>query len=146
MFAKGTLWAGLLLAVLVLMPGAASAKTKVHIGVGIGVGGGGSWCNYHPYQCDGGYWGYPYPYNYWRPGYDYGPGYYLGGDYEDGYGRAPDRISCGEAKSMIYEQGFRNVRTLSCGGKFDSFAARRDGRSFVVKVNTWNGRIIPYRQ
>ena len=51
------------------------------------------------------------------------PGYFVphpGYDYGDDYGYR-DRVSCKEARWIVRERGFRDVRTADCGGKFHTF-------------------------
>ena len=87
------------------------------------------------------------------PHYDYqvGPGWrYRQGygwyDY-DRYGRYPivtydrGRISCGEARRIVRNNGFRNVATIECNGRTYTFEATRRGRDVTVFVNSRNGRI-----
>ena len=136
MVAKGTIAAGVMAAVLAFMPQTAAAKTNVHIGIGAGPG----WCFYHPYApgCGYGYGYYP-PYGiYHRPIYRhyYEPDYYYAPQY---------RVSCGEARQIVRDSGFRNVRTRSCGGTTNSFTGVKRGNLWLVKVNTRNGRIASVR-
>jgi hypothetical protein len=105
---------------------AAEAKVKVHIGVG--QPGGYCYYNYDPFRC-GGYGYYPGPEHFVpHPDYDY-----------------QDRVSCSEARWIIRERGFRDVRTTDCGGKFHAFIARKRGGIFRIKVYSRNGRIHSIR-
>ena len=56
-----------------------------------------------------------------------------------GYGRG--RISCGEARRIVRNSGFRNVATIECNGRTYTFEATRRGRDVTVFVNSKNGRI-----
>ena len=80
------------------------------------------------------------------PHYDYqvGPDY----RYRDGYGWYQDtryynrgRLSCGEARRAVRNNGFRNVNTIECNGRTYTFEATRRGREVTVFVNSRNGRI-----
>ncbi len=60
----------------------------------------------------------------------YDPGYYNRG-----------RLSCGEARRIVRNNGFRNVETIECNGRTYTFEATRRGRDVTVYVNSRNGRI-----
>ena len=85
-------------------------------------------------------------------------GYQVGPDYRfrDGYGWYQDtryynnyryynnnrgRLSCGEARRIVRNSGFRNVDTIECNGRTYTFEATRRGRDVTVFVNSRNGRI-----
>lgn len=140
MVAKGTIAAGIMAAALAFMPEAATAKTNIRIGIGAGPG----WCFSHPYAPGCGY-GYGYGYGYYPPiGFYHRP--YYRGYYEPNYYYAPRYgISCGEAKQIVRDSGFRNVRTRSCSGTTNSFTGVKRGNLWLVKVNTRNGRIASVR-
>ncbi|HUQ36797.1 MAG TPA: hypothetical protein VM144_10530 [Aestuariivirga sp.] len=96
------------------MPTAASADTKVRV-----------------------YLGMPHY------GYQMGPDY----RYRDGYGWYRPvgihrgRLSCGEARRIVRNNGFRNVATIECNGRTYTFEATRRGRDVTVFVNSRNGRV-----
>jgi hypothetical protein len=78
--------------------------------------------------------------------YDYrvGPDY----RYRDGYGwyrpsgfYGRGRISCGEARRIVRNSGFRNVDTIECRGRTYTFEATRRGRDVTVFVDSRNGRV-----
>lgn len=102
------------------------AEAKVNVTIGIGQPGGYCYYNYDPFRC-GGYGYYP------RPGF-YDP-------YPDSY----DRVSCKEARWIVRERGFRDVRTASCGGKYHVFFGKKRGEIFRIKVYSRNGRIHSIR-
>ena len=108
----------------------AEAKVKVH--VDIWQPGGYCHYNYDPFRC-GNYGYYPRP-GYFVPHPGYGDGY----DYAD-------RVSCKEARWIVRERGFRDVRTADCGGKYHTFIARKKGGVFRIKVYSRNGRIHSIR-
>ena len=76
-------------------------------------------------------------------------GYQVGPDYRfrDGYGWYRPvgiyrgRLSCGEARRIVRNNGFRNVATIECNGRTYTFEATRRGRDVTVFVNSRNGRI-----
>ncbi len=114
---KKFLMAAGLAAAFSLSPQVAEAKVKVFIGTP-----GYCYDHYDPYNC-GGYGFYPGPRVYDR--------------YPDFY----DRISCKEARWIVRERGFRDVKTTSCGGKFHVFIGRKRGDIFRIKIYSRNGRI-----
>lgn len=140
MFVKGTLAAGILAAVLAFAPEAATAKTKVQIGIG----GGSDWCFHHPYSAScrygHGYYRPPVGYGYYNPPVGYYDPYYLP---TPRYRHA--RISCGEAREIVKDHGYRKVRTRNCGGPASSFVGVKNGGLWLVKVNTRNGRLTRNR-
>ena len=79
-------------------------------------------------------------------------GYQVGPDYRfrDGYGWYQDtryynndrgRLSCGEARRAVRNNGFRNVNTIECNGRTYTFEATRRGRDVTVFVDSRNGRV-----
>ena len=131
MFSKILMAAGLAAAFSLSAP---IAEAKVNVTIGIGQPGGNCYYNYDPYRC-GGYGYYPRPgYFVPHPGYDYDDG--------DGY---DDRVSCKEARWIVRERGFRDVRTADCGGKYHTFIARKKGGVFKIRVYSRDGRIHSIR-
>jgi hypothetical protein len=55
-------------------------------------------------------------------------------------------VSCDKAKSIISGYGFGDVQTRSCEGKTYSFAAKRGGKSFSVKVSSLNGELTEVKR
>jgi hypothetical protein len=87
--------------------------------------------------------GVPYYDNQMGPDYRYyqGRGWY---QYQPDYQlrlRHRANISCGEAKSIVRENGFGNVRTRECDGRTYTFSAFRHGRNVLVFVNSRTGAI-----
>ncbi len=78
-------------------------------------------------------------------------GYQVGPDYRfrNGYGWYQDtryynnrgRLSCGEARARVRNNGFRNVATIECNGRTYTFEATRRGRDVTVFVDSRNGRM-----
>lgn len=138
------------------LPQAAEAKTKVFIGVG-GPAYGGYYCN-DPWRC--GYGPRGHRHDRWDPwdrgGYGWGPeytqpyGFYYGEDYA--YPRYHSRriyrnvVSCSEARWMLADRGWRNVRANDCHGSSYSFTARRKGAVSVIRVSARSGNIISVRR
>ena len=113
---------GLLAAVAITggMASLADAKTNFRIYLGE---------PYYDYQV-----GPDYRYYQGRGWYQYQP------DYQMRY-RHRANISCGEAKSIVRENGFRNVRTRECEGRTYTFSAFRHGRNVLVFVNSRTGAL-----
>lgn len=122
----------------------ANAKTNVTIGIGVpGV------CVGNPYYCQqgpgwGGYdGGYGYDDDGWEPGY----GVYHQPrrvDYRRPFIR--DSLRCKEARWLLEERGWRNVRARDCNGVSYTFTASRRGVVSLVRVNSHNGRITSIRR
>jgi hypothetical protein len=67
---------------------------------------------------------------------------FRGGDYDDDYVAVrPGRLSCGEARRIVRNNGFRNVKARDCDGRTYSFIGSRNGRSVVIYVDARNGRM-----
>jgi hypothetical protein len=76
--------------------------------------------------------------------YQVGPDY----RYRDGYGwyrpvgvYHRGRVSCGEARRIVRNSGFRNVETIECNGRTYTFEATRRGRDVTVFVNSRTGAV-----
>jgi hypothetical protein len=52
-------------------------------------------------------------------------------------------LLCSEARRVIHNDGYRNIRTLKCGGKYHHFTARRQGTKHLLnlKVRATTGKI-----
>lgn len=76
-------------------------------------------------------------------------GYQVGPDYRfrEGYGWYRPvainrgRVSCGEARRIVRNSGFRNVATIECNGRTYTFEATRRGRDVTVYVNSRTGAV-----
>ena len=77
-------------------------------------------------------------------GFDFwwSPGYRPDSFYYDPPGYYSEWVSCRDARYLLQDEGFRNVRLMSCGGTYHKFTARWRGHMFKVKVRARNGRII----
>lgn len=53
-------------------------------------------------------------------------------------------LVCSDARRVIRHAGYRNIRTVKCGGKYHHFTARRRDTKFLVnlKVRATTGKII----
>lgn len=112
----------------------AEAKVKVHIGIGGGYG-------YDPYY-DRGY--RPRP-RYYDPDPYYGGGYYAPPPrYRPR--RVTRRLNCRQARRVLRNYGYRNIRTLNCRGKRYKFNAVKRGRWYRVRMNSRNGRLFGIRR
>lgn len=60
----------------------------------------------------------------------------------NGLPRSP--LACSEARLVIRYEGYRDIRTVKCGGKFHQFTARKRGVKFLVnlKVRATTGKIV----
>jgi hypothetical protein len=56
------------------------------------------------------------------------------------------RTSCTEARDIVRERGYRNVRVSSCGVRVHGFTGWRRGHRFLIKVNGYNGDIWSIRR
>lgn len=65
------------------------------------------------------------------------PGYY----YRDRSPRRYNRVSCGEARGILRDRGYYRIRTRECQGRTYTFRASKNGRNFVVYVNSRNGGV-----
>lgn len=75
------------------------------------------------------------------PDYRYrdGYGWYRYSGYDNNFNRG--RLSCGEAKRAVRNNGFRNVNTIECRGRTYTFEATRRGNDVTVFVDSRNGRV-----
>ena len=53
-------------------------------------------------------------------------------------------LACSDARRVIRHAGYRNIRTVKCGGKFHHFTALRRDTKFLVnlKVRATTGKIV----
>lgn len=50
-------------------------------------------------------------------------------------------LSCEKAAAVISDYGFSDVAPASCAGKVYAFNAKRDGKSFAIKLNAASGEL-----
>jgi hypothetical protein len=55
-------------------------------------------------------------------------------------------VSCDKAKSILAGYGFGDVETKSCSGEVYSFAAKRGGKTFSVRVSALNGELTEVKR
>jgi hypothetical protein len=86
------------------------------------------------------FFGIPYYSEQIGPDYRYHNGR---GWYRERYNRPVyrDRISCGEARQIVRENGYRNVSIIKCSGRTYTFNTTRQGRDVVVYVNSRTGAV-----
>ena len=79
------------------------------------------------------------------PGYEPNPGYhpYPTPDYDDE--DEEDQISCWEGKQIVRNRAFRQVRPVKCHGTIYRYQARKAGRPWIVRLNSFSGRIVSAR-
>ena len=72
----------------------------------------------------------------------------MGSDYRyyDGRGwyrfnKHRSNISCGQAKRIVRNHGFRNVSTRQSEGRTYAFAAKRNGHRILAYVNSRSGAV-----
>lgn len=98
----------------------ADAKVSIYLGV-----------PYYDYQVRPGYM-YNDNYGWYDPGYRM-PGYYMPG--------FRGRISCNEARRLVRQRGFQNVRARECEGRTYTFIAWRNDHRVLVFVNSRTGAV-----
>ncbi len=135
---KNLILAGVCAASMVFGLSGAEAKSSVHIYFGV---------PHYGYAVDPDYI-YRSGYGWYDPDYAYddeedeGYGYYdhpYGERYRDQYAR--NRLSCGEARRKVRNQGYRDVRTVECNGITFTFRAWRNGRPHQILVNSRTGAV-----
>jgi hypothetical protein len=53
-------------------------------------------------------------------------------------------LTCSDARRVIRYEGYRNIRTIKCGGKYHAFTARKRGVNYLVNLNVraTTGKIV----
>ncbi len=53
-------------------------------------------------------------------------------------------LTCSEARRVVRYEGYRNIRTIKCGGKYHQFTARKPGAKYPVnlRVRATTGKIV----
>ena len=62
--------------------------------------------------------------------------------YED---EEDDQISCREGKRIVRERNFYRVRPVKCQGTIFRYQAFKNGRPWLVRVNSYSARIVSAR-
>ena len=55
------------------------------------------------------------------------------------------RGSCRHGRRVL-ERRFNNVRPIDCAGRYYTYYGSRNGRVFVITLNSFNGRIVEIRR
>jgi hypothetical protein len=55
-------------------------------------------------------------------------------------------LSCDKAKAIVSDYGFTDIEAQSCKGKVYAFGARRDGKSFTVKLSSSSGELTEVKR
>jgi hypothetical protein len=93
-----------------------------------------------PYYCGGpGYYVPPPP----PPFYHQPRNVYLYDDQQDD--SYDEGLSCGEARRLIRQRGYRDIVARDCTGGTYSFFATRRGQPYKINVNAYRGRIVSIR-
>ena len=73
------------------------------------------------------------------PGMTYwnGPGYY-GKVYRS-------RLTCSEGRWIVDRRGYHSVYPIDCNPRYYRYHARRGGWGYVIRFDSWNGRIVSVR-
>jgi hypothetical protein len=60
------------------------------------------------------------------------------------YNRTSSTLACSDARRVIRYEGYRNIRTVKCGGKYHQFTAQKWGARYLVnlKVRATTGKIV----
>ena len=58
--------------------------------------------------------------------------------------RTGSALTCSDAGRVIRYEGYRNIRTIKCGGKYHEFTAQKRGTTYQVnlKVRVTTGKIV----
>lgn len=118
---------GLLAAVALIGSAATMAEAKTHFNIYLGV-------PYYDYQVGPDY-RFNDQYGWYQP--DYQPSYYRH-DYRQNY---RTNLSCGEARGLVRQSGFRNVAVQECDGRIYTFSATRHNHRVLVYVNSRTGAV-----
>ncbi len=59
---------------------------------------------------------------------------------------ATPALSCEKATLVVSSFGFSSVEASSCTGKIYAFSAKRDGRTFTIKLNSVSGELTEVRK
>jgi hypothetical protein len=107
----------------------AEAKTRIHVYLGV---------PYYDYQVGPDY-RFDDQYGWYEPGSQYNDRRRMHRqDFRPQYG---NRISCGEARGLVRQSGFREVRVRECDGRTYTFMAIRNNHRVIVYVNSRSGAV-----
>jgi hypothetical protein len=59
---------------------------------------------------------------------------------------AKPALSCDKARAIVAGYGFTNVEPQTCKGKVYAFGAKRDGKSFSVKLSSSSGELTEVKR
>lgn len=118
---------GLLMSAAVLGGAATVAEAKTNFNLYLGV-------PYYDYQV-GPEYRFNQRYGWYDPGFDDS---YNRRIYRPGY---RSNISCGEARGIVRQSGFRNVVARECNGRTYTFNATKNNRRVLVYVNSRTGEV-----
>jgi hypothetical protein len=59
---------------------------------------------------------------------------------------AKPALSCDKAKAIVADYGFTDVEAQTCKGKVYAFGAKRDGKSFSVKLSSSSGELTEVKR
>ena len=69
--------------------------------------------------------------------YQVGPDYV----YRKGHGWYRSRLSCGQARRIVRDRGYRNIEARNCSGGTYVFRVMRNNRAAIVYVNARTGAV-----
>ena len=59
---------------------------------------------------------------------------------------AKPALSCDKAKAIVADYGFTDIEPQTCKGKVYAFGAKRDGKSFSVKLSSASGELTEVKR
>jgi hypothetical protein len=59
---------------------------------------------------------------------------------------APRKMSCFQGKQSLRWKGFRQVDAFDCTGRLYGYTARRHGKFFRVRLNSFSGQVVSLRK
>ena len=60
--------------------------------------------------------------------------------------RSPLIMSCDKVAAIVGDYGFNGIRASDCDGQVYSFDASRDGKTFMITLNSVSGELIKVRK
>ena len=55
-------------------------------------------------------------------------------------------VSCREARLILRRKGYRNIKTIACGGNYHQFIAEKRNANYLLKMRARSGQIIILRR